>query len=121
VDQIMDNLLATGKTKPMLIVMDNLNAVKPGEDGTIYNPVILFNHGDQIGEHHLGERSAQVKRLHRGAKTAPWRVCRWGDSKRSTRVWSISTSLPTWGASAATAAGSAAARLTSRQFAVGPV
>jgi hypothetical protein len=97
VDQIMDNLLATGKTKPMLIVMDNLNAVKPGEDGTIYNPVILFNHGDQIGEHHLGERSAQVKRLHRGAKTAPWRVCRWGDSKRSTRVWSISTSLPTWG------------------------
>jgi enterochelin esterase-like enzyme len=37
VDQIMDNLLAAGKTKPMLIVMDNLNAVKPGEDGTIYN------------------------------------------------------------------------------------
>jgi hypothetical protein len=35
VDQIMDNLLAAGKTKPMLIVMDNLNAVKPGEDGTI--------------------------------------------------------------------------------------
>jgi len=37
VDQIMDNLLAAGKVKPMLIVMDNLNAVKPGEDGTIYN------------------------------------------------------------------------------------
>ena len=37
VDQIMDNLLAAGKTKPMLIVMDNLNAVKPGEDGSIYN------------------------------------------------------------------------------------
>ena len=37
VDQITDNLLAAGKTKPMLIVMDNLNAVKPGEDGTIYN------------------------------------------------------------------------------------
>ena len=37
VDQIMDNLLVAGKTKPMLIVMDNLNAVKPGEDGTIYN------------------------------------------------------------------------------------
>jgi enterochelin esterase family protein len=36
-DQIMDNLIATGKAKPMLIVMDNLNAVKPGEDGTIYN------------------------------------------------------------------------------------
>jgi enterochelin esterase-like enzyme len=33
----MDNLIAAGKAKPMLIVMDNLNAVKPGEDGTIYN------------------------------------------------------------------------------------
>ncbi len=37
VDQIMDNLVAAGKAKPMLVVMDNLNAVKPGEDGTIYN------------------------------------------------------------------------------------
>ena len=33
----MDNLIAAGKAKPMLIVMDNLNAVKPGEDGSIYN------------------------------------------------------------------------------------
>jgi enterochelin esterase-like enzyme len=32
VDLIMDNLLAEKKAKPMLIVMDNLNAVKPGED-----------------------------------------------------------------------------------------
>jgi enterochelin esterase-like enzyme len=37
VDQIMDNLIAASKSKPMLIVMDNLNAVKPGEDGKIYN------------------------------------------------------------------------------------
>ncbi|HUV71110.1 MAG TPA: alpha/beta hydrolase-fold protein [Terracidiphilus sp.] len=37
VDQIMDNLIAAGKAKPMIIVMDNLNAVKPGEDGSIYN------------------------------------------------------------------------------------
>lgn len=36
VDQIMDNLLAKGKVKPMIIVMDNLNAVKPGEDGSLY-------------------------------------------------------------------------------------
>lgn len=36
VDQIMDNLIAGGKAKPMLIVMDNLNAVKPGEDGSLY-------------------------------------------------------------------------------------
>lgn len=37
VEQIMDNLIAAGKARPMLIVMDNLNASKPGEDGRIYN------------------------------------------------------------------------------------
>jgi enterochelin esterase-like enzyme len=37
VDLMMDNLLAAGKVKPMLIVMDNLNAVKPGEDATLYS------------------------------------------------------------------------------------
>jgi len=36
VDAIMDNLIAAGKAKPMIIVMDNLNAVKPGESATIY-------------------------------------------------------------------------------------
>jgi enterochelin esterase-like enzyme len=37
VDQIMDNLIAEKKAKPMIIVMDNLNAGKPGEDVSIYN------------------------------------------------------------------------------------
>ena len=36
VDLIMDNLIAAGKAKPMIIVMDNLNAVKPGESATIF-------------------------------------------------------------------------------------
>ena len=36
VDFIMDNLIAAQKAKPMLIVMDNLNAVKPGEDASLY-------------------------------------------------------------------------------------
>ena len=36
VDFIMDNLIAERKAKPMLIVMDNLNAVKPGEDASLY-------------------------------------------------------------------------------------
>jgi len=36
VDLILDNLIAAGKAKPMIVVMDNLNAVKPGEDGTIF-------------------------------------------------------------------------------------
>ena len=35
-DFILDNLIAAKKAKPMIIVMDNLNAVKPGEDGKIF-------------------------------------------------------------------------------------
>ena len=36
VDFIMDNLIAEKKAKPMIIVMDNLNAVRPGEDASLY-------------------------------------------------------------------------------------
>ncbi len=36
VDFIMDNLIAAKKAKPMLIVMDNLNAAKPGEDSSLF-------------------------------------------------------------------------------------
>ncbi len=36
VDVIMDNLIAEQKTKPFIIVMDNLNAVKPGESAALY-------------------------------------------------------------------------------------
>ena len=36
VDFIMDNLIAAGKAKPMIVVMDNLNAVKPGESAALY-------------------------------------------------------------------------------------
>jgi enterochelin esterase-like enzyme len=36
VDFIMDNLIAEKKAKPMIIVMDNLNAVKPGDSAAIY-------------------------------------------------------------------------------------
>jgi enterochelin esterase-like enzyme len=36
VDFIMDNLIAAGKAKPMIVVMDNLNAVKPGENAALY-------------------------------------------------------------------------------------
>jgi hypothetical protein len=36
VDLIVDNLIAAGKAKPMIIVMDNLNAVKPGESAAIF-------------------------------------------------------------------------------------
>jgi len=36
-DLILDNLIAAKKAKPMIIVMDNLNAAKPGEDSSIFN------------------------------------------------------------------------------------
>jgi len=36
VDLIMDNLIAEKKARPMIIVMDNLNAVKPGESAALY-------------------------------------------------------------------------------------
>jgi hypothetical protein len=35
-DFILDNLIAAKKAKPMIIVMDNLNAAKPGEDASIF-------------------------------------------------------------------------------------
>lgn len=37
VDFIMDNLIAGKRAKPMLVVMDNLNAVRPGEDASLYS------------------------------------------------------------------------------------
>lgn len=36
VDVILDNLIAAGKAQPMIVVMDNLNAVKPGESAALY-------------------------------------------------------------------------------------
>jgi enterochelin esterase family protein len=36
VDFIMDNLIAARKAKPMIVVMDNLNAVKPGESAALF-------------------------------------------------------------------------------------
>ena len=35
-DLIMDNLIGAKKAKPMVVVMDNLNAVRPGEDASLY-------------------------------------------------------------------------------------
>jgi enterochelin esterase family protein len=35
-DLILDNLIAAKKARPMVIVMDNLNAAKPGEDSSIF-------------------------------------------------------------------------------------
>ncbi|HXB72506.1 MAG TPA: alpha/beta hydrolase-fold protein [Candidatus Acidoferrales bacterium] len=35
-DFIMDNLIGAKKAKPMIVVMDNLNAVRPGEDASLF-------------------------------------------------------------------------------------
>jgi enterochelin esterase family protein len=34
-DLVTDNLIAQKKAKPMIVVMDNLNAVRPGEDASL--------------------------------------------------------------------------------------
>lgn len=36
-DFILDNLIAEKKARPMIVVMDNLNAVRPGEDESLYH------------------------------------------------------------------------------------
>jgi enterochelin esterase family protein len=36
VDVIMDNLIAANQARPMIIFMDNLNAVRPGESAALY-------------------------------------------------------------------------------------
>jgi len=36
VDLIMDNLIAEKRAKPMIVVMDNLNAVRPGDDASLF-------------------------------------------------------------------------------------
>jgi hypothetical protein len=36
VDLILDNLIAAKKAQPLIVVMDNLNAARPGEDGSIF-------------------------------------------------------------------------------------
>ena len=36
VDDVLDNLIAAKKATPMIVVMDNLNAVKPGESAALF-------------------------------------------------------------------------------------
>ena len=142
VDQIMDNLIAAGKAKPMLIVMDNLNAVKPGEDGTIYNargvltqavptaasaarrPRLLaprFALSTTFTEMMFADLIPMVEKNYRvapAAKTGRWPAFRWAECRPSPPDFRISTSLPISVGLAAIAAASAAAHSTPRQAAV---
>lgn len=47
-DFIMENLIAEKKAKPMIIVMDNLNAVKPGESAALFASRGLFRLREQL-------------------------------------------------------------------------
>ena len=67
VDVIMDNLIAEKKARPMIIVMDNLNAVKPGESAALY-----------------GARGALTQAVPE-PPPAPGAACRW--TRRRRRPW----------------------------------
>jgi enterochelin esterase family protein len=41
-DLILDNLIAEKKARPMIIVMDNLNAVRSGEDAGAYHALSII-------------------------------------------------------------------------------
>ena len=130
-DLILDNLIAAKKAKPMVIVMDNLNAAKPGEDGSIFRPWAhgaaaaaqprrraraaargaapgAASPGATFTEMMLTDLIPMIEKTYRvlpGARTAPWPGCRWEACRRSRRRWRTWTSSPTSADSAAAAAG----------------
>jgi len=59
-DLIMDNLIAAKKAKPMIIVMDILNAVRPGEDGSIFAARGLEPQAKPAGPPTAGGRSRRL-------------------------------------------------------------
>ena len=67
VDLIMDNLIAAKKAKPMIVVMDNLNAVKPGEDAAC-TPRAASSPG---GRWRMSRRRAGARRSRRGPRRLP--------------------------------------------------
>ena len=72
VDFIMDNLIAEKKAKPMIIVMDNLNAAKPGESAAVF-----FGARARAGPRGRAARAAWRRR----SRALP-RQARWPDAAR---------------------------------------
>jgi hypothetical protein len=69
---ITDNLIAEHKAKPMIIVMDNLNAVRPGESAALYGARGTLTHGvtatgrrGRWSRARRGAGAARQQRLHR--------------------------------------------------------
>ena len=69
VDFIMDNLIADKKAKPMIIVMDNLNAVRPGESASLFAARGLVPAPGAAGQKGTPARGARGGQAGRG--TAP--------------------------------------------------
>jgi hypothetical protein len=130
-DLILDNLIASGKAKPMVVVMDNLNAAKPGEDPGLYHArSIIARKSPADVPPPIGARPAPGQAAPRPAfpatfgetftemmltdlicragKTGPWRACRWAACSRFRRCWATWTSSLIWADSAAAAAVAAA-------------
>ena len=109
VDLIMDNLIAEKKAKPMIVVMDNLNAVRPGEDAALYAgagrdhrpvgatprrrrrarrrgrravPVELGRDFTDMMFTDLIPMIERTYRARRAARIAPWRASRWAACSR---------------------------------------
>ena len=72
VDLIMDNLIAAKKAKPMIVVMDNLNAVKPGADASLYAARGIIARASMADVVAPGGRGAGAPAGGRGGFTANW-------------------------------------------------
>jgi enterochelin esterase family protein len=126
VDIILDNLIAAGQARPMIVVMDNLKRRETGESAALYGARAYADagrpprrrrpaaegvarwahglHGHDADRSHPDVEQASAWR--RTPETGRWRDCRWAarrPSSRRSRTW---TSSRTSAASAAAAAGS---------------
>src|SRR6185503_10103686 len=72
VDFIMDNLIAEKKARPMIVVMDNLNAVTPGGDASLYAARGIIARATMADVAPAGGRGAGAPAGGRGGFTANW-------------------------------------------------
>src|SRR5204862_7637723 len=71
---VMDNLIAAKKAKPMLVVMDNLNAVKPGADAILFAARGILARASTAEVAPAGGRGAGAPAGGRGPFASNWDV-----------------------------------------------
>ena len=95
--QIMDNLIAKGQCRPMIVVMTNGNPwqqAAPGESAAgMTQPAMKFD-PSQKSRTWRATTALSARR-----RRAPWRVCRWAAATRSTSRACTPTSSITWDSS----------------------